>query len=167
MEMSENHRAVLGVGRDATAAEIRAAYRKAAKLAHPDLGGSSEAFRRVQAAVDALLAELTAAHATKRDRPRSHRDEDRASRGGHWMIVSAELRRAWGLTGEPVTVFPPQKIGLSPFVAGTNLNAPAYAWLTRIVGPQGEGWDFNITDSVARIFFRNSDHARMFKLRFF
>jgi hypothetical protein len=167
MAMSEDHRAVLGVGRDATAAEIRAAYRRAAKLAHPDLGGSSEAFRRVQAAVDGLLAEMTAGHAPQRDRPRSHTEENPAGREGHWMAVSAELRRAWGLTGDPVTVFPPQKIGLSPFVAGTSLNAPAYAWLTRFVGPRGEGWDFNITDSVARIFFRNTDYARMFKLRFF
>ena len=166
MAMSEDHRVVPGVGRDATAAEIRAAYRRAAKLAHPDLGGSSEAFQRVQAAADALLVELNAIRFPERDRSRSHGDEDRASREGHWMTVSAELRRAWGLTGDPVTVLAPQKIGLSPFVAGTSLNAPAHAWLTRIVGPRGERWDFNITDTVDRIFFRRGDDARMFKLRF-
>lgn len=37
----------LGVARDATADEIRRAYRAKAKLAHPDAGGSEEAFRAV------------------------------------------------------------------------------------------------------------------------
>lgn len=34
----------LGVGRDATAAQVKRAYRARAKKAHPDSGGSSEAF---------------------------------------------------------------------------------------------------------------------------
>ncbi|MCC9203628.1 J domain-containing protein [Arthrobacter sp. zg-Y769] len=38
---------VLGLPRSASAAEIKAAYRKAARNAHPDQGGSSERFHRV------------------------------------------------------------------------------------------------------------------------
>ena len=41
--MSDLYR-VLGVGRDATSKEIHRAYRRKAKLSHPDSGGSVEAF---------------------------------------------------------------------------------------------------------------------------
>jgi curved DNA-binding protein CbpA len=47
--------ATIGVPRSATKAEIRKAYRKAAKRAHPDGGGSPEAFRRVQTAQLVLI----------------------------------------------------------------------------------------------------------------
>jgi hypothetical protein len=162
----EDHRVILGVGRRATAAEIHAAYRRAAKRAHPDLGGSSEAFQRVQAALEALLGEAAGSPSAAHDRPPPHQGADRASREGHWTTLSAELKQAWGLSGDPATVLAPPRIGLSPFVAGADLNAPAFAWLTQVVGPRGECWDFNVTDSVARIFFRSGDDARRFKLRF-
>jgi len=41
-----------------TEAEIRAAYKGAARRAHPDMGGSSAAFARVAAARDLLLSEV-------------------------------------------------------------------------------------------------------------
>ena len=163
--MSAHHRAVLGVGPGAGADEIRAAYRSAAKRAHPDRGGSSEAFRRVRMAADVLLAQLEAGHSFSPGRRRG--DDDRASRKGHWWAVSAELRDIWGLTGEPVTVIAPQKIGLSPFITDLGLNLPAYDWLVRTIGPRGEGWDFHITGSVTRMFFRDGDDARLFQMRFF
>lgn len=46
--------AVLGVSSKATAAEIRRAYLKLAKTAHPDAGGSSEAFATIKFAYDVL-----------------------------------------------------------------------------------------------------------------
>ena len=46
--------AELGVSREATAAEIRCAYRRRAKHAHPDAGGSPDAFERLQLAHDIL-----------------------------------------------------------------------------------------------------------------
>ncbi|MDB5696274.1 MAG: uncharacterized protein JWN21_1817 [Sphingomonas bacterium] len=48
-------RAVLGVGPDADADEIRAAHRRLASGVHPDKGGSAELARRVNAARDVLL----------------------------------------------------------------------------------------------------------------
>ena len=45
---------VLGVGPDAEDAEIRRAYRRRAKEAHPDQGGSVEEFQRVKAAYEAI-----------------------------------------------------------------------------------------------------------------
>ena len=48
-------RAVLGVGTDADAAEIRAAHRRLVGQLHPDRGGSAELTRRVNAARDLLL----------------------------------------------------------------------------------------------------------------
>lgn len=47
--------ATLGVSRNATKADIRKGYRAAAKRAHPDTGGSPEAFRRIQTAQLVLL----------------------------------------------------------------------------------------------------------------
>lgn len=49
----------LGVRRDATQEEIKAAFRKAALLAHPDTssGGEAETFRRVHAAYGVLRDE--------------------------------------------------------------------------------------------------------------
>jgi curved DNA-binding protein CbpA len=44
----------LGIERDATAAEIKSAYRTASKRTHPDAGGTAEAFRAVQLAYDVL-----------------------------------------------------------------------------------------------------------------
>lgn len=44
----------LGVARDATADQVRAAHRRAAKLHHPDRGGDAEVFNRIQRAFDIL-----------------------------------------------------------------------------------------------------------------
>lgn len=46
--------AVLGVARAATHAEIRSAWRRAARATHPDLGGDVEAFRIAAAAYEIL-----------------------------------------------------------------------------------------------------------------
>lgn len=45
---------VLGVGEDATPIEIKKAYRKRAKNAHPDTGGDREEFQKVNAAYAVL-----------------------------------------------------------------------------------------------------------------
>jgi hypothetical protein len=46
--------AILGIGRDATAEQIKAAYRARAKHTHPDLGGDAEKFGELTAAYDVL-----------------------------------------------------------------------------------------------------------------
>ena len=48
-------RAVLGLQRGASAADIRAAHRRLVAVTHPDHGGSAELTRRINAARDALL----------------------------------------------------------------------------------------------------------------
>jgi DnaJ homolog subfamily C member 19 len=48
-------RAVLGVGPDADADEIRSAHRRLAVAVHPDRGGSADLTRRINAARDVLL----------------------------------------------------------------------------------------------------------------
>lgn len=47
-------RQVLGVGADATADEIKAAYRQLAKQHHPDAGGDPERFHQIQQAYELL-----------------------------------------------------------------------------------------------------------------
>ena len=49
--------AVLGVGPDASDADVQAAYRERVKETHPDHGGSEAEFRRVREAREAMLDE--------------------------------------------------------------------------------------------------------------
>ena len=51
-------RALLGVGEQASLAEIREAHRRLIAKVHPDAGGSAELATRVNAARDALVAEM-------------------------------------------------------------------------------------------------------------
>lgn len=51
-------RALLGVGPDASLAEIREAHRRLIARVHPDAGGSTELANRVNLARDTLVAEL-------------------------------------------------------------------------------------------------------------
>lgn len=55
---SAEYRRVLGVPKDPTDRQIRAAYRRKAKEAHPDAGGSTAEFERVQTAYEYLMANL-------------------------------------------------------------------------------------------------------------
>jgi curved DNA-binding protein CbpA len=50
----ERARAILGVGPAASAAEIRAAYRRLMRRAHPDLGGANHLAAELNAARDRL-----------------------------------------------------------------------------------------------------------------
>ena len=50
----ETHYDVLGAPRTSTPAELKLAYRRALRTSHPDVGGSAETFRLVQAAWDVL-----------------------------------------------------------------------------------------------------------------
>lgn len=52
----EEARGILGVGPDATRAEIQAAYRRLMLVAHPDQGGTSGLAAKLNAARDRLLA---------------------------------------------------------------------------------------------------------------
>lgn len=52
--MKETHYSVLGIAKTATELEIKKAYRKAVIKAHPDKGGSSDLFRKVQHAYEML-----------------------------------------------------------------------------------------------------------------
>jgi preprotein translocase subunit Sec63 len=51
-------RTLLGVGEEANADDIRAAHRRLIAKVHPDAGGSAGLATRVNAARDALIAEL-------------------------------------------------------------------------------------------------------------
>ena len=51
-------RRLLGLNQDASLEEIRAAHRRLIAKVHPDAGGSAELAERVNAARDALVAEM-------------------------------------------------------------------------------------------------------------
>ncbi|MDQ0768527.1 hypothetical protein QF031_001276 [Pseudarthrobacter defluvii] len=54
-ESSSSHYQILRVAVTATEKEIKVAYRRAARMAHPDHGGDAAAFRRVTAAYETLI----------------------------------------------------------------------------------------------------------------
>jgi molecular chaperone DnaJ len=55
MEKSKDYSRILGVARDASAAAIKRAYRRLAKMYHPDVSsGSPEDFKELQAAYETL-----------------------------------------------------------------------------------------------------------------
>ena len=147
MRPVDDHYEILGVTRQAGVEEIRAAYRRAAKIAHPDLGGSNEAFLRgsQKRPPRFLLAELETRSLSDSRAP--HRAGERTSAGGDWLEFADELRARWGGSFELPMVFAPQKIGLTPFASATSLNVEAYNWLIRTAGARGESWDFHIDGS--------------------
>ncbi|GAA5227358.1 J domain-containing protein [Paeniglutamicibacter antarcticus] len=55
MAQRQTHYDLLGIGPTATATEIKSAYRKAARLTHPDHGGSAEDFAEVTLAYETLI----------------------------------------------------------------------------------------------------------------
>ena len=59
-------RALLGVGEAATINDVREAHRRLIARVHPDAGGSLELATRVNAARDALVAELSRTPARRR-----------------------------------------------------------------------------------------------------
>ena len=61
--------AVLGLGQDATIADVRAARRRLAFDLHPDRGGSAEAMRDLNAAFDAAVGHLTGRRPIEAVRP--------------------------------------------------------------------------------------------------
>lgn len=80
--MTEDLYFALGVARDATKAQIRAAYRKLAKTCHPDLGaaGDPEKFRIISLANEVLTD----------DERRAHYD----ATGEYKVLMTAEQKRA-------------------------------------------------------------------------
>lgn len=52
--MGESLYETLGVGRDASPAQVKAAFRRKARSAHPDAGGDAGAFQRLKEAYDIL-----------------------------------------------------------------------------------------------------------------
>lgn len=54
--------AALGLTAKATAAEIKSAYRKAVKSAHPDVGGDATKFAEIQQAYDVLMDDAAREH---------------------------------------------------------------------------------------------------------
>ena len=112
--MSEDPYSVLGVKKEATPDEIRAAYRKLAKTLHPDLNpgdrAAEEKFKAVAAAYDLVgdpekrarydRGEIDAS-GTERPRERYYRDFQRPRRRGAFLQHRQRLRRLRRIGGHP------------------------------------------------------------------
>lgn len=60
--MGETLYETLGVARDASPAQVKAAFRRKAKSSHPDAGGDADAFQRLKDAYDVLADEENRRH---------------------------------------------------------------------------------------------------------
>lgn len=60
--MGETLYETLGVARDASPAQVKAAFRRKAKSSHPDAGGDADAFQRLKDAYDVLADEGNRRH---------------------------------------------------------------------------------------------------------
>jgi hypothetical protein len=88
---------ILGVARGASFEEIRAAYRRACKQRHPDLGGSHEAMVELNAAYEFILNELKSGYqqqrqeAPRQDRADHAEERDRRSWEQTYRDIDEEL----------------------------------------------------------------------------
>lgn len=91
--MDENLYETLGVPKDATAADVRRAYRRAARSAHPDRGGSTEKFQQIVLARDILSNE---ARRAKYDRTGQAEEESADQFEANAMNLVAEaVNHVW------------------------------------------------------------------------
>lgn len=77
---------VLGISRGARFDEVKAAYRRACKSKHPDMGGSQEDFVELQAAYESILTDLKRGY-QQQDPPRADRPQDR----GRWESAYRDI----------------------------------------------------------------------------
>ena len=77
---------ILGIQRGATLEEVKAAYRRACKKAHPDMGGSHQAMVELNTAYAFILSELKHDFETQQ----SQQQKGRASQDGAWQDVNPE-----------------------------------------------------------------------------
>ncbi|MFJ4207141.1 J domain-containing protein [Paenarthrobacter sp. NPDC089675] len=97
-EGSSSHYQVLRVSVTATDKEIKQAYRRAARKAHPDHGGEAEAFRRVTLAYETLIdpkrrAEYDRRYASGASVPPQPRPGDYSGAGFPGPATSAGVKR--------------------------------------------------------------------------
>lgn len=72
MDSRKDYYAVLGVSQDATQKEIKKAFRNLAKIHHPDKGGDTEKFKKINEAYEVLCD------------PEKRRKYDFSRQGGGW-----------------------------------------------------------------------------------
>ena len=91
---------------DATAADVRRAFRALARETHPDRGGSAETFHRVRAAYSALLADLDGERQRWAPAPRKAAPASRYAGGldpREFPTCTVRVRRGHG--GKTVTTY--------------------------------------------------------------
>lgn len=92
---------VLGVDPGATAEQIRMAWREAARVHHPDVGGDAEEFKKIQWAFEKLAGEAGGPVRGRTEAAERHRDEDVALDGetGERIMVEVMVDHAMAVFG--------------------------------------------------------------------
>ncbi|WP_247042520.1 J domain-containing protein [Arthrobacter rhizosphaerae] len=109
---SSSHYQVLRIAVTATEKEIKVAYRKAARLSHPDQGGDAAAFRRVTLAYETLMDpkrrsayDRAYAMGTSEDDDGAHFDAPAA--GSHAASTVRRPNTPRNTAGDPAVYIPP------------------------------------------------------------
>jgi curved DNA-binding protein CbpA len=78
---------LLGVTSGATEAQLKAAYRRLAKVRHPDAGGSDKAFQELQKAYELLTAPQPGKGRQRHRESPPSEDDGEPLQVGHWFTV--------------------------------------------------------------------------------
>ena len=104
MRLAKNHYAILGVGRDATPDQIKAAYRRKAQELHPDHSGTDgKPFLGIQDAYE-VLSNLT--------RRRAYDDRQAAGTGGVTEELPLSISFQPGITGDCTVRITGEQVGM-------------------------------------------------------
>lgn len=99
--MPKDPYAELGVDKSASPADVKKAYRKAAKKAHPDQGGSQEAFQRVNGAYLVLSDPESREEFDRTGKTRDRSSTQDATLGQAMQLVASLLSQALGAEEDP------------------------------------------------------------------
>lgn len=146
-------RAILGVGRDADADEIRRAYRRLARRSHPDAGGDASEFHRLQQAVTVLLDAGPGPA-----RPPASPSTSRMTRPSTATRVGAT---GWGESSIPR--WHDEEVDVTDVDWARGLPAPPHAWSRDLVAvAAGLGGDDGVVHAVAGVSRRPGSRLNRF-----
>jgi len=156
---AQDHYAVLGIARTADEAQIRVAYKRTALAAHPDKGGSNEAFWAVSAAFETLsnpqersIYDATIAHEEESGQPSAKRR----------ALCAVEVRKAALQRLEAaISAMPRETRHKSLADLPSRVSKLLLEWMQsqKTVGPKGPTYTEEMAESSTEVYGVESSRA--------
>jgi curved DNA-binding protein CbpA len=128
---------LLGVAKDASVAQIRAAYRKLSKIHHPDRGGDAEKFGEIKLALDVLVD------------PKRRKTYDETGRTSEQKISPMKLKKFLQMLFKSVVNSENPRTGLSDDPVRENIRDKIVASLERSIA-QATQKQLSLRNKIAR-----------------